>query len=137
MKPLQILVFAALCGFSGCVSSPQARIDEDPALFKSYSAHQQYLIRKGQIEVRLRSGSGTACLGQSTAHTPRHQRSGHSTYLGVYRTAAPYGCFSSATIKRGLDAGVHVHGNPTRTKLRGRVFFDSPSGKVARFQSFQ
>ena len=51
MKPLQILVCAALCGFSGCVSSPQARIDEDPALFKSYSAHQQYLIRKGQIEV--------------------------------------------------------------------------------------
>ena len=137
MKPLQILVCAALCGFSACVSSPQARIDEDPALFKSYSAHQQYLIRKGQIEVGF--DQDQVRLAWGNPQRTRQDTSAQGTQLiWEYTELQPrMGAFSSATIKRGLDAGVHVHGNPTRTKLRGRVFFDSPSGKVARFQSFQ
>ena len=135
MKPLQILVFATLSGFSSCVSSPQARIDEDPALFKSYSAHQQYLIRKGQIEVGF--DQDQVRLAWGNPQRTRQDTSPQGTQLiWEYTEMQPrMDAFSSATIQRGLDTGVRVHGSPTKTKLRGRVFFDSLTGKVTRFQS--
>jgi hypothetical protein len=137
MNPIQILVYITLCLLTACASSPQTRIDEDQALFNSYSAHQQYLIRTGKIEVGFDQNQVRLAWGN-----PQRTREDTSTkgtqLIWEYTVLQPrLGAFSSATIKRGIDVGVHAHGSPTKTNLRGRVFFNPQTGKVARFQAFQ
>ncbi len=43
-------IFAAVFGLTACVSTPQSRIEENPALFKSLPAKEQTLVSIGQIK---------------------------------------------------------------------------------------
>lgn len=136
MKRLLHPVCIILCLLSSCISSPQARIDQEREQFKRYSAHEQYLIRKGQIEVGFDQEQVRMAWGDPQKHRQDTTAKGTSLVWEYTELRPRIGAFSSATIKRGLDAGVHVHGSPTQTKLLGRVFFNPQTGKVARFQTF-
>ena len=126
-----------LCLLSACVSSPQDRIDADQALFNSYTAHQQYLIRKGEIAVGFDQDQVRLAWGNPQSTREETSAKG-SQLLWEYTVLQPrIGTFSTATINRGINAGVRAHGSPTQRKTRGRVFFDSQTGTVARFQSFK
>lgn len=51
MKTLIVVSLLGILGLSGCVSTPQSRVDENKDLFESYSANQKETILKGEVDL--------------------------------------------------------------------------------------
>ncbi|MGC6455545.1 MAG: hypothetical protein ACON39_00735 [Coraliomargaritaceae bacterium] len=137
MNVSRSLACFTLCLLSACASSPRDRIDASQTLFNSYPAHQQRLIRQGKIDIGFDQNQVRMAWG--SPQSTREETSAKSTQLlWEYTVLQPnIGAFSSATIKRGVNAGIRTQGSTTQRKIRGRVFFDSQTGKVARFQAYK
>lgn len=136
MKPFPRIACTAICLLASCASTPEERIAKAPGQFKNYSAHHQYLIRQGRIEVGFDQEQVQLAWGNPQKSRQDSSAKGNHLIWEYTEFRPGIGAFSSATIKRGLNAGIRVQGNPTQTKVRGRVFFDPQTGKVSRFQQF-
>lgn len=137
MKPLGSIACITLCLLASCASNPQARIEKAPELFKNYSAHEQYLIRQGRIEIGFDPEQVRLAWGDPQKSRKETTPKGTRMVWEYTRLRPNLGAYSGATIDRGFNAGVRMKGSPTQTKLIGRVFFDPRTGEVERFQEFK
>ena len=108
---MKVFILAALSGIlilSGCVSTPQSRAEENPALFESFSAEQKEIILKGEVDLEFtpqmvmmaagmpdrkakkRSSKGTSEIWTYYQYTPRSIY-GHGSYGRYYSWSPHYG----------------------------------------------
>ncbi|MCZ6672341.1 MAG: hypothetical protein O7C75_05310 [Verrucomicrobia bacterium] len=110
---MKIPVIACLTGiliFSGCVSTPQSRVDENPDLFKSFSGGQKETILKGEVDldfseemvmmaagVPSRKAKKRSKIGDSEVWTyykySAHPIHGYGGYRGYFSYSSFYGCW--------------------------------------------
>lgn len=108
---MKVFILAALSGvllLSGCVSTPQSRADENPALFDSFTAEQKEIILKGEVDLEFtpqmvmmaagvpdrkakkRSARGTSEVWTYYEYTPRSIY-GYGSYGRYYSWSPRYG----------------------------------------------
>lgn len=112
---------------------------QDQALMNSYTSHERYLIRSGQIAVGFDTDQVRMAWGEPDSVRNSTNANGTSQVWEYHELEPDYRAISGAgaTIKRGFDAGVGVVGNPVKPKLRKRVTFSPSTNEVSQFQTFQ
>jgi hypothetical protein len=85
--------------FSGCESTPQSRISNNPAEFSQLTPEQQNQVRAGQVAVGMDSGAVKLALGDPDAITTQTTAQGQTIvwhyytygyYYGGYLYGGPY-----------------------------------------------
>ena len=81
---------AGALAFSGCQSTPQARIDSNPTEFAQLTPEQQNQVRSGQVAIGMDMGAVKLALGDPDAMTNQTTAQGQ-TQVWHYFTYGYYG----------------------------------------------
>lgn len=140
MKTFAALTFAALALlFAACGTTKSQRIQQNEALFNTYTPAERQMIRTGQVAVGFDQDMVRMSLGdpsrESTVDT-----AGGKQIVWEYRQLKPSlgvglgGGISTGGSGVGVNTGVGV--SPNRTKLLKRVVFDRQTAKVSKIESY-
>jgi hypothetical protein len=148
MKTAKLLLFLSgsvgLIAFSGCDTTPQARISEHPGEFAQLTPQQQQQVRAGQVAIGMDMDAVRLALGDPDEVTNRTDTQGISQvwhyftygyYDGTYLYGGPY--WGPRGRRRwgggwGWDAGFSAYPGPVTTYPRYRIVF--ANGKVTRIE---
>ena len=107
MKTTKLFLFlagsAGALVFSGCASTPQARISEHPDEFAQLTPQQQQQVRTGQVAVGMDMGAFKLALGDPDAVTNQTTAQGVSQIWHYYS----YGYYDGAYLYGGPYWGMH------------------------------
>lgn len=140
MKLFLSLIFAAcLIVFSGCASSSNQRINQNEALFNTYTPTERKLIRMGEVAVGFDQDQVRMALGNPSREATVDTAGGKSI-VWEYRELRPSMGISLGggigTRGSGVGVGTGVGVSPNNTKLLKRIVFDRQTGKVAKVESY-
>ncbi|MDP4610462.1 MAG: hypothetical protein NWT02_04690 [Opitutales bacterium] len=135
---LTFFVFALSLFFIGCASTSK-RIDQNEALFKTYTPGEQRMIRTGQIAVGFDQDMVRMALGDPSREATVDTAAGKQVAC-EYREIKPSLGVSLGggigTRGSGVGIGTGVGVSPDRTRLLKRVIFDRQTGKVSKIESY-
>jgi hypothetical protein len=138
MKTFLYITSIALSVFlTGC-ASPNKRIDQNKALFNTYTTAEKKIIRTGQIAVGFDPDQVRMALGEPSRETMVDTPAGKQP-AWEYRELKPSLGLSigggSGTRGSGVGIGTGLGGSPDRSKLLKRIVFDRESGTVGKIES--
>ena len=134
VKTPHSLLFLAALVLAAC-ASPSTRIDDNEALFNSYTPEERRLIRSGQVAVGFDQDQVRMALGEPSRVRSVTTVNGTQSVWEYRDIQINPGVFGSATIRRGADAGVGAGAAPDN-RLRKRITFDRATGTVSRVESY-
>ncbi len=135
----QLFCLALACGLTACTSTSK-RINQNEALFKTYSPGEQRMIRTGQVAVGFDQDMTRMSLGDPSVETTIDTAAGKEI-VWEYREIKPSlgvslgGVMGTGGSGVGIGTGVGVR--PDRSKLLKRIYFDRQTGNVSRIESYE
>lgn len=139
MKPLTLFLCLALSLISlGCATKSQ-RINQNEALFNTYTPAERKMIRTGQVAVGFDQEMVRMALGDPSRESTVDTAEGKQivweySYLKPSLGIGVGGGIGTGGSGVGIGTGVGV--SPNKTKLRKRIVFDRQTGEVARVESY-
>lgn len=124
---------------SACASTSQ-RIDQNEALFNTYTPAEKKMIRTGQIAVGFDQDMVRMALGDPSREASV-DTAGGKQLAWEYRKVKPSmsvgigGGIGTGGSGIGIGSGVGV--SPNRTNLEKRVIFDRQTGEVSKIESYE
>jgi hypothetical protein len=134
---LFLFLLAIIC--AGCASTKSQRIQQNEALFNTYTPAERQMIRTGQVAVAFDQDMVRMALGDPSREATVDTAAGKQI-VWEYRQIKPslgIGLGGGiGTRSRGLGIGTGVGISPNKTKLLKRVVFDRQTGKVSKIASY-
>lgn len=125
---------------AACGTTKSDRIQQNQALFNSYTAAEKRMIRTGQIGIGFDQDMVRMSLGDPSRQTSVDTAAG-TQVAWEYRELDPSMNIGAAgrvaTGGSGIGIGSGVGVNPSRTKLLKRIIFDRQTGEVSKIESYQ
>jgi len=139
MKRLPNYLIILIAGLlTGCATT-STRIDQDKALFNTYSPGEQRMIRTQQIAVGFDQEMVRMALGDPSRETTIDTAAGKSV-AWEYRQIRPSLGFSIGggigTGRSGVGIGTGLGVRPDRSKLLKHITFDRQTSKVSKIESY-
>lgn len=88
MKTLIAIVVTGTVLLTGCVSTPQSRVDENRDLFESFTANQKETILKGEVDLDFTEGMVMMAAGLPDRKAKKRTRDGASEVWTYYEYRA-------------------------------------------------
>ena len=133
------LLLSAMVALSACSSTKSQRINQNEALFKSYTPGERQMIRTGQVAVGFDQDMVRMALGDPSREATIDTAAGKQiaweyTQMKPSLNIGLGGGIGTRGSGVGIGTGVGV--SPNKTKLLKRVVFDRQTGKVSKIESY-
>jgi hypothetical protein len=126
--------------FFGCGTTKSQRIQQNEALFNTYTPTERKLIRTGEIAVGFSQDQVRMSLGDPSAESTVDMAGGKQI-AWEYRKLKPSLGLSLGggigTRGSGVGIGTGVGVSPDRSRLLKRVIFDRQTGEVSKIESYE
>lgn len=140
MKTLTALTFATFALlFAACGTTKSQRIQQNEALFNTYTPGERQMIRTGQVAVGFDQEMVRMALGDPSREATFDTAEGKQI-AWEYRQLKPSlgvglgGGIGTRGSRVGINTGVGV--SPNNTKLLKRIVFDRQTVKVSSVESY-
>lgn len=140
MKTLTALLLAGVSLLlAACGTTKSDRIQQNQALFNTYSSAEKRMIRTGQIGLGFDQDMVRMALGDPSRQTSVDTAAGTQT-AWEYRELDPSMGIGVAgrvaTGGSGIGIGSSAGVSPNRTNLQKRIIFDRQTGEVSKIESY-